>query len=71
MTRLYHVLLAFKCVYGCSNERGENRDGENGLRFLEEGREWRLPGLLYAGDLVLCGESERDLKVIVGNFVEV
>ena len=21
--------------------------------FLEEGREWRLPGLLYAGDLVL------------------
>ena len=41
------------------------------VRFLEEGREWRLPGLLYAGDLVLCGESEGDLKVIVGRFVEV
>ena len=23
-----------------------------GTRFLEEGREWRLPGLLYADDLV-------------------
>ena len=25
-------------------------------RFLEDGKEWRLPGLLYADDLVLCGE---------------
>ena len=24
-----------------------------GVRFLKEGREWRLPGLLYADDLVL------------------
>ena len=24
-----------------------------GVRFLEEGREWRLTGLLYADDLVL------------------
>ena len=31
---------------------GENGDGE-------EGREWRLPGLLYIDDLVLCGESEK------------
>ena len=22
--------------------------------------EWRLPGLLYANDLVLCGESKED-----------
>ena len=32
--------------------------GRRGVRFLEDGREWRLPGLLYAHDLVLCGESE-------------
>ena len=38
----------------------------------EEGREWRLPGLLYADYLVLCGESEEeDLRAMVGRFVEV
>ena len=35
-------------------------------RILEDGREWRLPGLLYADDLALCGESEEDLRAIVG-----
>ena len=30
--------------------------GWMGVRFLEEGREWRVPGLFYADDLVLCGE---------------
>ena len=40
-----------------------------GVRFLEYGREWRLPGVLYAGDLVLCGETEEDLRVMVGHFV--
>ena len=30
--------------------------GRRGVRFQEEGREWRLPGLLYADDLVLCGK---------------
>ena len=32
------------------------------MRFLEQGREWRLPALLYADELVLCGESEEDLR---------
>ena len=41
------------------------------MNFLEDGREWRLPGLLYADDLVLCGESEENLRVIAGRFVEV
>ena len=41
------------------------------MRFLEEGREWRLPVLLYADDLVFCGESEEDLRAMVGRFVEV
>ena len=41
------------------------------MKFLEDGREWRLPGLLYADDLVLCGESEEDLRAMVGQFGEV
>ena len=45
--------------------------GRKGVRFLEEGKEWRLPGLLYADDLVLCAELEKDLKTMVGWFVEV
>ena len=40
------------------------------MRFQEEGREWRLLGLLYADDLVLCGESEEDLKAILGDFMK-
>ena len=32
------------------------------MRFQEEGREWRLRGLLYTDVLVLCGESEDDLR---------
>ena len=30
--------------------------GKRGMRFQEEGREWRLPDLLYLDDLVLYGE---------------
>ena len=41
------------------------------MRFQEEEREWRLPGLLYADDLVLCGESEEALRAMLGCFVEV
>ena len=59
---MYHVPLAFQCIYGCSDERGEDGDGK-------EGREWRLPSLLYAVDLVLCSESEEDLRAMVEWFV--
>ena len=41
------------------------------MSFLEDGREWRLPDLLYANDLVLCGESEEELRPMVVRFVEV
>ena len=61
--RLYHVPSAFQCVYGCSNERSEGRIG---MRFPEEGSVWRLLGLMYADDLLLCGEMEEELKVMVG-----
>ena len=30
-----------------------------------------MPGLLYADDLVLYGESEEDLRMMVGQFAEV
>ena len=30
-----------------------------------------MPGLLYGDDLVLCGESEEDLRAMVGRFAEV
>ena len=33
-----------------------------------DGREWRLPSLLYAD--VACGESEEDLREMVGRFAE-
>ena len=45
--------------------------GRRGEAFQEEGNEWILPGLLYADDLVLCGESEEDLRAMVGSFVGV
>ena len=41
------------------------------MSFLEDGKEGRLPGLLYTDDLVLCGESEEDLRMMVGRFAEV
>ena len=38
--------------------------GRIGVIFMEEGRKWRLYGLLYADDLVLCEESEGDSGTI-------
>ena len=55
-----YVPLAFQCIYGWRDEGSGNG---------KEGREW-LPGLLYADDLVLCGESEEHRRTIVGQFVE-
>ena len=46
----------FIVYMGAVIKRGENVYGE-------EGRDWRLPGLLYADDWVLCGKSEEDLRV--------
>ena len=44
--------------------------GRKGMRFVEDGGEWRLLVLLYADDLFLCNESEEDLGAMVGRFVE-
>ena len=35
------------------------------------GRDWRLPGLLHVAILILCDESEEDLRVMAGQFAEV
>ena len=40
-----------------------------GMRFSEKGREWRIPGLFYANDLVLCDKTEEDLKLMVRSNV--
>ena len=45
--------------------------GRRGMSFLEDERELRWLGLLYADDLVLCGESEEHLRVMVGQFADV
>ena len=34
--------------------------GRREVRFMEEGKDWRLPDLLYTDDLSLCVESEED-----------
>ena len=44
--------------------------GKRGVRFLEEGLEWRLLRLLYVDDLVLCSESEEDLRTVLLKCVE-
>ena len=41
------------------------RKGRRGASFLEHRRKWRLPGLLYADELVLCAETEDHLRVMV------
>ena len=66
-TRLYEVPLALQCVYGCNDERDDDGDGED--RSEVSGGEWRLHGLLYADDLVLCDSQScrgRRLKVNAG-----
>ena len=57
---MYHVPLAVQCILdGVMNEVKMGM-GRMGVSFLEDGRGWRLSALVYADDLVLCGESEED-----------
>ena len=63
--------MAFEYIYGRSDEGGKNGIGRRGVRFLKSGRGRRLPGLLYADDLVLRRKSEEHLRAMVGHFVEV
>ena len=75
------LLSGIKSMYvdisTCVREKGESkwfrieREVKQGCRILEVESEWILSGLLYADDLVLCGESEEDLRMMVGRFAEV
>jgi hypothetical protein len=42
--------------------------GNEGVRMMENGREWKVPCLLYADDLALCSESEEGLQRLVEGF---
>ena len=46
------------------------RKGSRRVSSEEEGREWRLHCLFYTDDLVLCDESEEDLREKLGRFIE-
>ena len=39
------------------------------MSSLEDGKDWILGGLLHADDLVICGESEEDLRWMVGRLL--
>ena len=41
------------------------------VKSSEVGRGWRLPNLLYANDLVLCGELKENLRVMIECFVNI
>ena len=61
-TEVYRVPLALQCVYGYSDEGGENLDKEEGSKILRGAN---------ANNLFLCDESEEDLRVMVWYFAEV
>ena len=39
--------------------------------YGKKGKNWMLSGLLYADDLVLCGELEEEPRAMMEQFVEV
>ena len=70
---MYHVSLDFQCIQymDAVMKKLKMGMGEIGVRFLEEGKEWRLPGILYTDDLVLCGDPEEVLKAMLLHYVEI
>ena len=38
-TGLHYVPMAFQCIYGCNDERGENGDGKEGSEVYVAGGE--------------------------------
>ena len=68
---MYHVPWLFNVYMDAVMKEAKMEMGREGVRFQEDGREWGLPGLLHADDLVLCGESEENLRAMVERFAEV
>ena len=61
---MYHVPWLFN-VYMNAVVKVKMGMGRRRVRVQEKRKEWNLPGLLYADDLVLCGELGEDLKAMV------
>ena len=40
------------------------------MTFSEERRGWKLSGLMYVDGMALCGESEKDLRMMIERFSE-
>ena len=40
------------------------------MRFSVVRNGWKLPGLLHENSLVLCGESEENILVMIGYFLK-
>ena len=55
---MYYVPLAVQCIYGCSDEGGEDGNEKKGSELPER---WERVEIA----LVLCGESEKDLRAMV------
>ena len=67
---MYHVHLALQCICGRIDEEGGNGNGEGGSKVSGGGKTVEIGCLLFADDLVLYGESEEDLRAVVGCFIE-
>ena len=50
--------MYLQCIYGRSDEGGENGDGDEGSESSGGGMRVEIAWPLYADDLVLCGESD-------------
>ena len=67
---MYHVPLAFQCIYVCNDEGVEDGDGKEGSKIPGGEERMEIICLLYADDFVMCGESDEDLRVMVERFEE-
>ena len=67
---LYHSPWLFNVYMDVVMKEVKIWMGRREVKFLEDVREWRLPDLFYADDLVLCDDSEENLRVMVGRFAE-
>ena len=65
---MYHISLAVHCIYGWSDEGGEDGDGKKGCELPGGLERMEIAWPLYADDMVLCGKLEKDLKMMVGWF---
>ena len=63
--------MAFQCIYRCSDERGENWDGEEGSGISEGEERANIAWSLVCRALRFVWRVEGRLKGKVGRFVEV